>query len=371
MNKKQFEVYFDCGSSKIRAGAFNKENLKNNFCFESNFFHDHSNIKDEIQKNVSFLEKKTNEYLNDIVLMIDSSKMISIGISIIKKLDGSKLRKEDVQFLIQNAKQQVLSNHSHQNIIHIIIKKYKVDNIDYLSLPNDIKCKIISMDILFICLPKSTVEYFKKQFFKFDISIKQIFCSSYAKSINYKDNFLSIENIFFIDIGFNKTSITCFSKNEIIFLDVLPIGGNHITKDISKILNVNLKEAENLKLFFDKKKDIFNKTKFNNDLLQKVILARIEEILDLSVKSIKLNLDLEKIDHYKMILMGEGSKILDNELKDKIAFSNDIDLLDESNEDIIQSAHKLNSGGNKQEVVTIPKKQINKGFFEKLFHLFR
>ena len=72
-----------------------------------------------------------------------------------------------------------------------------------------------------------------------------------------------------------------------------------------------------------------------------------------------------------MILMGEGSKILDNELKDKIAFSNDIDLLDESNEDIIQSAHKLNSGGNKQEVVTIPKKQINKGFFEKLFHLFR
>ena len=29
MNNKNFEVYFDCGSSKIRAGAFNKNNLKN------------------------------------------------------------------------------------------------------------------------------------------------------------------------------------------------------------------------------------------------------------------------------------------------------------------------------------------------------
>ncbi len=371
MNKKQFEVYFDCGSSKIRAGAFNKENYKDNFCFESNFFYDHSNIKDEIQKNVTFLEKKTNEYLNDIILMIDSSKMISIGISIAKKLDGSKLSKEDIQFLILNAKQQVLSNYSHQNIIHIIIKKYKIDNIDYSSLPNDINCKLISLDILFICLPKPTVEYFKEQFFKFDISIKRIFCSSYTKSVNYKNNFSSIENIFFIDMGFSKTSITCFSKNEIIFLDVLPIGGNHITKDISKILNITLSEAENLKFFFDKKENIFDKIKVDTDLLQKVILARVEEILDLSAKSIKLNLNLEKIDHYKMILMGEGSKILDNDLKDRISFSNDIDLLDETKEDIIQSAYKLDSDGNKQEVVTIPKKQTNKGLFEKLFHLFR
>ena len=44
--------------------------------------------------------------------MIDSSKMLSIGISLSKKLDGSKLKKEDIQFLIQDAKQQVLRNYS-------------------------------------------------------------------------------------------------------------------------------------------------------------------------------------------------------------------------------------------------------------------
>ena len=70
--------------------------------------------------------------------MIDSPKMLSIGISISKKLDGSKLKKEDIQFLIQEAKQQILRNY-HNNIIHIIIKNYKIDDIDIFYLPDEIK----------------------------------------------------------------------------------------------------------------------------------------------------------------------------------------------------------------------------------------
>ena len=74
---------------------------------------------------------------------------------------------------------------------------------------------------------------------------------------------------------------------------------------------------------------------------------------------------------FKMVLMGEGSKILDNQFKDKISFSNDIDFLEETLEDICQSGFKFGTGLNKQEVVVIPKKLIKQGFFEKLFHLFR
>ena len=40
---------------------------------------------------------------NNINLMIDSPKMLSIGISISKKLDGSKLKKTNIQFLVQEA----------------------------------------------------------------------------------------------------------------------------------------------------------------------------------------------------------------------------------------------------------------------------
>ena len=371
MNNNYFKVFFDCGSSKIRAGAFNRDDADNNFFYESDFFHDHVNIITEIQKSISFLEKNTKEYVNDINLIIDSTKMFSVGISVSKKIDEKKLEKKDIQFLIQNAKQQVLRNYLNSDIIHIIIKNYKIDNIYYKTLPEDIECDLISLDIFFICLPKQTVEYFKRYFSELDISVNQISCSSYAKVVNYMDNFSDVDNFSFIDIGFEKTSIFCYSKNEIISLNILPVGGNHITKDISNVLKISLSEAEIIKLCFDKNQEILNKNQISLDLIQQIIFARVEEILELCDSSIKLNFDLKKTGHHKMILMGEGSKILDNNYKEKISFLNDIDLLEETTKDICWSAYKLLEKSNKQKVVIFPKKQTKQGFFEKLFHLFK
>ena len=371
MNSKNFKIYFDCGSSKVRASAYHKDNHKISFFTESDFFFDSLNLNVEIQKIISFLEINTNEYLDDINLMIDTPDMLSINISISKKLNGNNLKKNDIQFLIMDAKQQVMRNHSNLFINHIIVKNYKINDTDYTFLPENINCDLISLDILFICTPKKIIEYYKKIFSSLDISINQIYSSSYAKSISYKENFTTTKNMSFVDMGFNKTSITCYHNNEIVFLDVLPIGGNHITKDISKILKIDLKEAEYFKLFFDKDQFIFDDKKISIDLIQNIIFSRIEEILELCANSIKLNLNLKTLKHSKMILMGEGSKILDNKFKEKISFANEIDLLEETLEDICKSSLIISEKFNKQEVVVIPKKQIKQGFFEKLFHFFR
>ncbi len=364
-----YQIYFDCGFSKLRAGGFNKVDSSDAFYTESTFLFDDREINQEIKKIITFLEKNTNEYIDNVNLMIDSPKMLSVGISISKKIDESQLRLEDIQFLVQEAKQQILKYYNNQNIVHIIINNYKINDIDYNYLPLNVKCNFISLDILFICLPVETIDYFKNLFYEFDISINQVVCSSYAKAINYKDNFALFKNISFIDIGFNKTSITNYIDNKIIFLNVLPIGGNHITKDISKVLKIDLKQAENFKINFDKDEIFLNNKIFSLDLLQKIIFARTEEILEICVQSIKLNIAIE--DQYKMILMGEGSKILDNQNKDEISFSNVIDLLEETTQEICQSGLKLGMGANKQEVEIIPKKQIKQGFFEKLFYFFR
>ncbi len=369
MNSNNFQTFFDCGFSKIRAGVFNKNDKRETFYAESEFFTDRSNLELKIQKIITSFEKDTNEYIDNINLMIDSSKMLSIGISISKKLDGSKLKQTNVQFLVQEAKQQILKSYKNYNITHIIINNYKIDDIDYSYLPDEIKCHFISLDVLFICLPNDLVLYFKNIFSKSNILINQIICSSYAKSINYKDNLNLMGYLSFVDVGFEKTSVISYFHNKILSLDVLPIGGNHITKDISKILRISLDKAEKIKMNFNKKNEFLNNGDFSLDMLQKIIFARTEEILELCEKSLVSNTLIS--GQFKMVLMGEGSKILDNPFTNKISISNDIDFLEETLEDICQSGFKLRAGLNKQEVVVIPKRQIKQGFFEKLFHFFR
>ena len=86
MSDKKFQTIIDCGFSKIRAGAFNEEDQNNPFFIESNFYIDQSNFKSEIPKIIASLEKSTNEYIDNIDLMVDSSKTISVAISVFKKL---------------------------------------------------------------------------------------------------------------------------------------------------------------------------------------------------------------------------------------------------------------------------------------------
>ena len=251
MNNNNYQIYVDCGFSKLRASAFHKDNLDKILHTESKFLFDHTEIGIEAQKIITFLEENTDEYIDSINLMLDSPKMLSVGISISKKLDGSILSQANIQFLIQEAKQQILSNYKDQNIVHIIINNYKINDINYDSLPDEIECNFISLDILFICLPNEIIDYFKSSFQTFDISINQIACTSYAKTINYTNNFSPNNNALFIDIGFSKTSIISYINNKIVSIDTLPIGGNHITKDISKILKIQIFKANETFVQYD------------------------------------------------------------------------------------------------------------------------
>ena len=369
MSNENFQTFFDCGLSKIRGGTFNINDNNEAFYLESKFFTDQSNLESIIQKIIASFEKDTNEYINNINLLIDSPKMLSVGISISKKLDGTKLKKTNIQFLVQEAKQQILKYYKNHNIAHIIINNYKINGVDYAYFPDEIKSGFISLDILFICLPADLVLYYKNIFSKSNILINQIICSSYARSINYKDNLDLSGYTSFIDVGFNRTSIISYFNDTILSLDILPVGGNNITKDISHILELDLRKSEQVKRNFDQNLKLSNDEDILIDTLQKIIFARTEEILELCAKSIESNLCT--LDKFKMVLMGEGSKILDNQHKDKISFSKDIDFLDETTEDICRSGFRFITDLNKREVVVVPKRQIKEGFFEKLFHFFK
>ena len=369
MNSKSIQTYFDCGYSKIRAGVFTGNGKKDVFYNERKLSLNHPNSNEEIQNVIASLEKETDRYIDNINLMIDSSKILSIGLSISKKLDGNLLKDTDIKFLIQEARQQVSKHYKNLNIIHIIINNYKINGIDYHNIQSEIKCNLISIDILFICIPNDIILSFKKIFSNFNILINQTICSSYAKSLSYKNDLDLNGKISFIDIGFNKTAIISFDDKKVISLEALPIGSNHITKDISKILEIDLEKSEIIKINFLKDQKILDKYNFSIEKIENIIFSRIEEILELSIRSIKSN--SFKFDQFRIILTGEGSKILNKSYKNKTPMLNDVDLMEENIENICRSGFLLGMGLNKQEVVVVPKKQIKQGFFEKLFHFFR
>ena len=398
MSKKNFDIYLDLGASKIRAAVFEKNENNQIFFLENNCLTslktdqvDLSATDKVLEKTIQEIEKKTGEYVNNINLMLDSPDALSISLSVSKKNEKKFLLKEDIEYLIQDAKQQILSSHQDKNIIHIVINNYRINNVDYNALPSNIECNKFSIDIVFICFSKEIIKNLEQLFNKHQILIDNFICISYAKSFTYKEYFSEFNQIVFLDIGYEKTSIIFYEEEKIKFFDILPIGGHHITKDISKVLNISIELSEKIKLnlnkdiiFSDNQKnteifkkeflDIIKKKDLSFDLIKKIIFARIEETLNLSFKTVKKNQSSELDNQLKIVLIGEGSKILDNkdiDIRETTPMVEEIDFFEESTSSICQSGFKLLNGANKQEVVMIPKRLEKKGLFERLFYFFK
>ena len=144
MNEKSLNVFIDFGSSKIRLGIFNKETSKNILISEkdciSNFNlnnFDTKNANEIIKDLIKSAEKKINNHIKNINLMIDTPDMFSVDISIKKNSDGQKYSKNDINSLLNESKSLIQKNYFNKKIIHMIVKKFIFDDQEYFEIPNE------------------------------------------------------------------------------------------------------------------------------------------------------------------------------------------------------------------------------------------
>ena len=95
-----------------------------------------------------------------------------------------------------------------------------------------------------------------------------------------------------IDIGAKTSKVTIFVNDKIVYTKVVPIGGEHVTNDIAKGLEISRESAEHSKIIygtlnlpFNEKIEI-NSENLNNkyiskNLLYGIIKPRYEEIFEI------------------------------------------------------------------------------------------
>ena len=387
MNEKSLNVFIDFGSSKIRLGIYNKETSKNIIILEknciSNFNLNNFDIKNsnEIIKDlIKSAEKKINNHIKNINLMIDTPDMFSIDISIKKNSDSRLYSKNDIKSLLNEAKSLVQKNYLNKKIVHMIVKKFIFDDEEFFEIPNkEINYNTLIIELKFICFADQIWKNLQDSFNSNYINIDNLYCSSYVRSSSYNSLFNDFNKKIILDIGYGKSSITVFQDNRILYFNILPVGGKHITNDISIILKINQDDAENLKKRLNQSETIFenkidkNKQVESSNLYNQVIFARVDEIIKLNLADEYFSTFFQNKDSCILIFTGEGSKILNKNsiyLEEKFDFFSEISFFEENTTTICDSGFNFNQLDKSQEVNFLPKKPKNKGFFEKFFHFF-
>ena len=350
----------------------------------------------KIRKCISLAEEKAKISLKKITVVFEQPDFLCTKFSKHKKIDGSKIHKDDIEFLLKEAKKQLILNDKNQSIIHIFNHNYIVDGKKFIEEPINVYADSLSHELTFITTPKNNLKNINQAFIDCDIEIERLISRTFALGVT----FLNREELQFgsalLDLGFEKISLGLFKNLALVHSVTFSFGINHITKDISKVCSLSLNESENIKKYinfsfknnstlFDEKdylKDIYftdsNYRKISKNLILNVVKSRIDEIVDKTKKELIVpgfnltsgisfllygeGLNLLNIKEYFASFFGSGTKIK-NENN-----SNNYDNLEKKFNACLGAIRIIKDGWETEAIPKISDRNLEKiGFFARIF----
>ena len=356
-----------------------------------------ANASQAIRSCISASEKKAKISLKKINVVLEQPEFLCTKFSKHRKIDGSKIHKDDIEFLLKEAKKQLILNDDKQSIIHIFNHNYIVDGKTFLEEPIDVYADSLSHEMTFVTMPKNNIKNINQAFTDCDIEVERLISCTFALAAKLlNDNELKFGSIL-VDIGFEKTSLGLFKNLALVHSITFSIGINHIIKDISKVCSLSLEESKNIinkidfsfqnnEQLFDEngylKNIYFNNSSFrkiSQSLILNITKARLEEIFEMIKKQI-IGTGLSLNFGTNFFIVGGGSNPFNLEKYCSDFFGLNVKKLDNNNKSESEThpdenfasclgALKIIKDG--WETEAIPE-QINKssqkmGFFSKIF----
>ena len=284
-----------------------------------------------IRQSISMTEKKAKVSLKRINVIFEQPDFLCTNFSKKKKIDGAKINRQDIEFLLKEAKKQLTLNDKNQSIIHIFNYNYIVDGNYFAEEPIDVFADTLSHEITFITTPKNNLKNINQAFIDCDIEIDRLISNTFALGAKLLSNKNLHSGSAIINLANNKVSLGIFKNLALIHSITIPIGINHITNDISRVCSLSLKESEKIRNNFDYsfaenqdifdqddylKKIFFNESKFrkiSKNLILNIIKARLDEIFDIQKKQLTIP-GFNFNSGINFLLTGEGNRLKNLEI---------------------------------------------------------
>ena len=242
-----------------------------------------------------------------------------------------RLMKDLLKETIQKTEEKYKEEGKPIRIVEHYENRYWIDDIEKEKLIEE-KGKKIEIEYTFVIIPttfehdgektieRNCIKSIEKSFAQAGLQIEQFFLKSDALSTALLEEDEKEKGCALIDFGCGSTSISIYQKNKPLFTGCIPIGGKHITADISS-LGISFENAEKLKCKFGQalqsamKQQYIIKVpavvpdeevrKIDTQVLNHIIETRQRQALSPIVKQIKTH----NVEH--LIITGEAAKLRD------------------------------------------------------------
>lgn len=228
---------------------------------------------------------------------------------------------DDVTRVLDGAR--VVSIPTNREIIHVIPRYYVVDGQDHISDPVGMYGTRLDVETHIVTGIDSAIQNLTKCVENVGVQVDGLILEPLASAEAVLDQEEKEQGVVLVDIGGGTTDIALFLEGSVYHTAVLPVGGNHVTRDIVVGLRAPYQAAEDAKRkwghaipsMVDAREEITieafgsegSKTELRRRLCE-IVQARNEEILEMVTAEVKRAVHDDVISA-GIVLTGGGAKL--------------------------------------------------------------
>lgn len=240
----------------------------------------------------------------------------SHGMSAIRR--GQDITAADVERTIENARAVPLE--SNMDVIHTIPQEYVVDGNDGIKDPIGMSGVRLEVDVHIIAGAQGPLQNLKRCARDAGAEVDGMVIQALASGMAVLNHSEREVTTLLIDIGGGTTDVGVFRRGMLAHSAVIPLGGDHVTQDISQLLRIPPDEAERVKkrygaaipeladreIVLEVANPNFTTSLTTYELAQ-VIRPRVIEILDLVKQNIEQRMGALELLAGNVVITGGAS----------------------------------------------------------------
>jgi cell division protein FtsA len=250
--------------------------------------------EESIRDCVAAAENMADARIQNVLIGVNCGQPVSVTSRAVMALDGALVEDEHLRVLLREGRARCkLDGHE---IIQSAPTAYVVDEARGVKNPSGMFCQKIGVAMHAVAVKPSPLQNLKLAVERCQLNVVGSLFGAYASGLSVLTEDEKQIGCTVIEMGGGVTSIAVFLEGNLVFADVVPVGGFAVTSDISRMLSAPLSAAERVKTLFgaalgdmDAGTDVVSVPQMGEQgedtalrvprsMLTRIIQARLEEI---------------------------------------------------------------------------------------------
>ena len=201
-----------------------------------------------IRTAVQAAQKMANIRVDHVIVCFSGAEPRSYGLAGQVEVDGTMVSEQDVARVLSAC--DVPDFGLGREVLHAQPVNFALDHRSGLDDPRGQIGRALATDMHMLTINAQAIQNIAHCVKRCDLELAGLSSSAYASGISALVEDEQELGAACIDMGGGTTGVSIFMKKHMIYADAVPMGGNHVTSDISMGLQIPMAMAERIKTFY-------------------------------------------------------------------------------------------------------------------------